>query len=643
MYSKEVLERVIFQIHKTKPLLLFAEADSTPIYGFSHDHSRNTAFMDVLMNQGFIQEERANVICILSDSESLAQGIFFTDKALYVNSARNKTGPFHAKYDEIRGLVYVSSTAELRILTDNSSVYCIDTPMWSKRNIKIFLSIASGLMDLDEEDRSRLRSVELPAPCREKDEAGGVVYGNVSNAGTLYGQDRFGTARGHGFAAERANHLIDKLSGKQAQIVGDDNAPYGADRVVNGVLIQSKYCRSGSKCIEECFEQNRLKYTNPDGSPMQIEVPSDKYDGAIQAMEIRIKNGEVPGVRDPDEAKSIIRKGHITYEQARNIARFGTVESITFDASNGAIISTYAFGISTAVSFCVSVWNGDDFQNALKIASYAGLKVGGATFVTAVVSSQLSKAGLNSVLMGSSESIVRLMGPKASAMLVNAFRSGKNIYGAAAMKSAAKLLRSNTITAGVSIVVLSAVDVVDIFRGRISGGQLFKNLINTGATVSGGTVGWAGGATAGAAIGSVIPGIGTSIGGLVGGIVGAVAGGTLGGKAADVIVSQFIEDDAKHMVELIEKAFTQLAQDYLLNQREVELAVDSLRNVLAGAALKDMYASEDRGAFVHQLLVPHIESVVRRRQPVLLPSGEQMVQGLRCTLEEIANMEPVPA
>ena len=73
--------------------------------------------------------------------------------------------------------------------------------------------------------------------------AAGVVYGDVSNASTLYGMDKFSTPRGHGFAAERANHLYDKLTGKDATLVGDDNAKWGADRLVDGVNIQSKYCQ----------------------------------------------------------------------------------------------------------------------------------------------------------------------------------------------------------------------------------------------------------------------------------------------------------------------------------------------------------------------------------------------------------------
>ena len=43
-------------------------------------------------------------------------------------------------------------------------------------------------------------------------EIGSIVYGNISNASTIYGTDKFSTPRGHGFAAEEANHLFDKIS-----------------------------------------------------------------------------------------------------------------------------------------------------------------------------------------------------------------------------------------------------------------------------------------------------------------------------------------------------------------------------------------------------------------------------------------------
>lgn len=478
----------------------------------------------------------------------------------------------------------------------------------------------------------------------------GIIYGNVSNASTIYGMDKFNTPRGHGFAAEQANHLYDKINNGdffgrgKVNLVGDDIDPNtgrivknGADRVVNGVNIQTKYCSSGSKCISECFENGKLRYINADGTPMQIEVPSDKYEAAVQAMENRIKNGEVPGVSDPSKAKEIVRKGHFTYEQAKNIARFGTVESITFDAVNGAIIASSAMGISTVLTFATSIWNGEDFDIAIKNAAYSGLKVGGTTFATSVLASQLSKAGLNSALVGSSEAIVSIMGPKASAMLVNAFRSGGNIYGAAAMKSAAKMLRGNAITGAVSVVVLSSFDVANIFRGRISGSQLFKNVANTASTVAGGTAGWVGGATAGAAIGSAIPIVGTAIGGVVGGILGSFAGGAAAGKVSGAVLDEFIEDDANKMVNIVEKVFKQLAEDYLLNKKEAENIIDRLKDRLTGKLLKDMFASKNRELFAKRILEPLVEEEAKKRKVIKVPSNIEMSKGLRVVLEELSD------
>lgn len=463
-------------------------------------------------------------------------------------------------------------------------------------------------------------------------EAAGNVYGNISNAATNYGIDKFSTPRGHGFAAERANHLYDILHGKDSVIAGDNNAKNGADRIVDGVNIQSKYCKTGAKCIKECFENDRFRYFNADGSPMQIEVPLDKYDDAVKAMAERIKKGQVPGVTDPAKAKEIVRKGNFTYEQAKNIAKAGTVESITFDAANGVVIAAYSFGLSAGLTFAISLWRGEDVDVALESAAAAGLKVGGTAFLTAVVTSQLQKSVLNGAFKASSDAIVNLIGPKASQMLVNALRTGKNIYGAAAMKSASKLLRGNVVTAAASVVVLSSVDIINIFRGRISADQLFKNITNTTATVAGGTAGWVGGASAGAALGSVVPVIGTAVGGLVGGLIGSFVGGSAANSVSSAVLDEFIEDDAKEMVEIIEEVFKDMAGEFLISQKEAEKIADILKDTIDGGLLKDMYASDYRYSFAREIMQPVFEQVTSEREKIILPQQEEMFNGMRMLL-----------
>lgn len=646
MDQKLLLADVIYQLHQKYSFYGESTLWSSPFVTFSASadgtiSQKAPEFIKNLKSKKILREDIEELICVLGDWESVAEGVFFTSKAIYVNSSKNRDKTFRVRYDDITRLEYHSDIGELAITDYDDRTYHMTTKMWDLGTIKKFLEFSSAHYNYSDKEKREISNIELPHfnSKRIGEIVAGITLGNVSNASTLYGEEKFHATRGHGFAAERANHLFDTITGHDAEIVGDGNAKNGADRFVDGVQMQSKYCNSGSKCVSECFENGKFRYFNLDGTPMQIEVPSDKYDAAITAMKERIKKGEVPGVSDPEEAKNIIRKGHFTYEQVRNIAKAGTIESITYDAANGVIIATSAFGITTLITFATSVWSGESLDVALKDAALSGLKVGGTTFVTAVVAGQLSKAGLNSLLVGSSEAIIKTLGPKGSAVLVNAFRSGKNIYGAAAMKSAAKMLRGNAVTGAVSIVVLSTGDVIDIFRSRISGAQLLKNMANTVSSVAGGTAGWIGGAAAGAALGSVVPVIGNAVGGVAGGILGAFGGGAVAGEVSDAVMKTFVEDDANKMVRIIEEAFLTMASDYLLTQREVEHVIEHLGESLTGCDLKDMYKSENRLSFAEQLIIPHVEREMKRRKKIHLLNSGSMQHGLRLLLEDISHDE----
>lgn len=641
MHTKDVLAEMIYKLNDENSFALATSlfSWSAPTVGFLYDNSLQQKFLKDLRKKKWVSETNEKIICILADWDNIAEGIVFTDKAIHVNSPKNSDKCFHVYYDKIIDLTYLSSIPELQIETAEDT-YSITSDLWSKLSIHDFLQFATENYDFCEKCDEEIKNITLDSFKNGVDIgsiAAGITYGNVSNASSLYNDDKIVTPRGHGFAAEHANHLADLYMGKKASIIGDDNLKNGADRLVDGVQIQSKYCASGSKCISECFENGQFRYWNPDGTPMQIEVPSDMYESALQSMRSRIEKGEVAGVTDPNEAERIIRKGHFTYNQVKNIAKAGTVESIIYDAASGAIIARNAFGVTAVITFANALWNDEDLDVALKSAAAQGLKVGGTTFVTAVLAGQLSKAGLNSLLVGSSEAIVQAIGPKASAVLVNAFRSGTNIYGAAAMKSAAKLLRGNAITGIVSITVLSVGDVANIFQGRISGGQLFKNLLNTASTVAGGSAGWVAGATAGAALGSAVPIIGTAIGGIAGGLLGAFAGGNVASTVSGAVLDEFIEDDANYMVKIIQDVFAELATDYLTTQDEAESIVENLQGSLTGGMLKDMFASSNRHRFAKDFLEEYFVNESNNRKYISLPTEEQMQNGLKAVLEDMAD------
>lgn len=586
--------------------------------------------------------ERGSIIGFFDTTvlESGKNGFIFTDDKIYFTQTLEK--PKKLWYDDIKEMQILDTHKKdcdrvLEITLNDDTKIIITSLFVNKTPLKEFLEI---MKDYDESAKRLEKTITYKEEKNVGANSGGWGFGASKIINTQYEEEKFHAHQGHGFAAERANNLYDKMTGHDAKIVGDDNVKNGADRIVDGVRIQSKYCATGSRCVNECFEEGgkgNFRYMF-DGKPMQIEVPSDKYDDAIRAMEDKIRNGQVDGVTNPEEAKNIVRKGHFTYEQAKNIAKAGTVESLTYDAMNGVIIATGAFGVTAMITLATSIWGGEEFDVAIKMATYSGLKVGGTAFITSVIAAQLSKAGLNSALVGSSEVIVSMMGPKASAVLINTFRESgsKMIYGAAAMKSAAKLLRGNVITAGVTFVVLSSFDVVNIFKGRISGEQLFKNMIETAATVGGGAGGLIMGAAAGAALGSIVPGIGTVIG-TVGGVAGSLIGGATAGKLSSKVTSEFLEDDADEMVKIMQEVFTDMSSEYLLNNKEAEKSVDKLKEKLDGKKLKDMYASSDRKQFARKMLIPIIESEIAKRKVIQKPSTDLMIASIKTVLEEISD------
>lgn len=433
--------------------------------------------------------------------------------------------------------------------------------------------------------------------------------------------NRFHASKGHGFAAEQANDLLDKLSGKNAQILGDDNAKDGADRLVDGMKIQSKYCQSAKESINAAFQNNgqgTYRYIDSNGNPMQVEVPSDQYEEAVRQMEKKIAEGQVPGVTDPKDARKIVRKGRVTYQTACNIAKAGTIDSLLFDAAHGTVIAANAFGISAVIVFAKAQWDGKDVSESIDAAVCAGLQAGGIAFATSVLSAQLTRTALNNAMMAPSISIVKALPSNVRQTLVNALRNGPSIYGNAATKNLAKLMRSNIIAQAVVLTVLSAGDITNFFRGRISGKQLFKEVTILASGL--------GGAAIGGAVGGML--------GPVGSIAGAMIGGALTSSQMHKLMDHFIEDDAVALVNIIRKRLIVLAQQYLLTEEELELVVDALKEALVQEKLLEMYASDDREAFADTMLKAGIEETIRWRATVQMPSTELMMQGMGRVLSD---------
>lgn len=519
--------------------------------------------------------------------------------------------------------------------------------IWNDKNTYLFFIVTDGEW-VDEEFDEWFTTISLSNQYSidfSVDPASDGAFHGINQTSQKYTINRyFDEARfqvphtGHGWAAERGNNLIDNIKGvfkgNHSTIVGDNNVKNGADRLVtyadgSKIYIQSKYYASAAKGIASCFENGEFRYFDAEGKPMKIEVPADQYDAALRDMRSRILNGEIAGVDDPSKAESIIQKGSLTYQQAKHIAQAGTVESILYDSAHGCVVASTSMGLSAAVELALSIWRGASFDEAIKGSIWRGLEVGGQSFVISVLSSQIAKSSINTAMIPASKVITHALGPKVSAVIVNAFRpAGSAIYGAAAMQSAAKLLRGGVITTTVTAAVLTAFDVADIIQGKISWKQLAKNATKTVAGVTGGYFGYLGGAAIGTAI---FPGPGT----VIGSIIGSVAAGVGTSAGAKAITDLIAEDDAEEMISIIETQFQSIALEYFLTEDEAMQAVANLQKNIKAGTLKEMFQSKDREAFARQLIEDSINPVVKERAHIDLPSDEEYAEYLTEVLEDI--------
>lgn len=440
--------------------------------------------------------------------------------------------------------------------------------------------------------------------------------------------NKFHTKGGTGFAAEDANSFIDRLSFKRVQQVGTSNQINGADRIVDGISIQTKYFETASQTINSAFGSDGYRY----GAQL-LEVPSDQYDDCVRLMREKISNGQVPGVSDPSEAERIVKKGSVSYKQAYYIARAGNIHSLFYDMETQAITSGYTFAISFAINYAQNLWAGQCAEDALKTSISNALKSGTTSFIAGIITAQILRTHTAAVGVVVARNGVKFVAQSSVGKLlieqIAKTSLGKAVYGAAATNHIAKLLRTNTITTGVVTAVMAIPDFYRaLFEGSISWEQFIKN---TGINLSS-VAGGAGGAWAGAAIGTIFGPVGT----FVGGLIGAVFGGTVSSEMSKVILDDLIEDDAKRMLKILPDGLAELSADFLLSESEALELFEEVNKRVDAEFLREMFKSSDRNCFVYEQFKDFCEKVIAKRPLVKLPEEDTVEEILASVNDEIS-------
>jgi hypothetical protein len=463
----------------------------------------------------------------------------------------------------------------------------------------------------------------------------GAVLASSEIASTLERTQvaKFHTKGGAGFAAEEANALKDHLSGSTVEMTGLANELNGADRIVDGIPIQTKYFDNARATVEAAFDSTTGQYRY--GSQL-LEVPRDQYPECLSVMRDKIAAGKVPNITNPSEAESLIRQGSVTYRQARNIARTGNIDSLAYDAQTQAVTTGCVFTISFLLEFGHRAWSGEDIKMAARNAATSALSSGAKSFVTGVAAAQVLRtraAAGGTVVMRSGVKVIHTTeAGKAMVRQIASASLRKSVSGVAALNHVSKLLRSNVITSSIATVVVTGPDFYRAAVSRsISWPQFTKNLCTNIGGVGGATGGWFAGAAAGATLGSAVPVVGTAIGGVVGGIVGGLAGGIGGSALAKAGADLIADDDAKHLSNVIQQAVGDVAHDYLLTAKEVSTLTKAVKATVTSNWLKQMHKagawSSEKNAcygFAYSAFEKKCEKIVESRPRISVPSPEEI-------------------
>lgn len=462
---------------------------------------------------------------------------------------------------------------------------------------------------------------------------------------------KYRTKAAHGFAAEDANAYNERLMGKKVEQVGRSNEKNGADRITNGQYIQTKYYQTAKGSVNAAFDSTTgaYKYMDNNGKPQILEVPKDQYDECVKELAERIKRGDMKnvGIDDPAEAKNIIKRGDYTYQQAKNIAKAGNIDSLLFDLKTGAVVAISTFGISFTINLGFTLLfhkkNNLSSSEAIQYSLLAGIKSGCISLGNHVTYMQLLRTSsgrkLATVATKGAKSVVDNIwesefGKKIITRLAKSITK-KNVTGAAAKSVVTKELRTNAITGLISFCATSIPDTVSVIKGNVSKGQYIKNMCVGGA------------AATGTVIGGWLGGIATSESGGWGMPIGSLVGGFVFEQGAKYLGDQLCQDDATKMLRLVLLAKVLLSNDYLLqSQEEFEYADANLNyyKVIDPTFLVGMYvaggkANDDfkRVEYAYKRMEYYFEKTIRKRKTIKI-SHKDVEDNFEDILEKMKKM-----
>ena len=409
--------------------------------------------------------------------------------------------------------------------------------------------------------------------------------------------------QGHGYGAEYGNKTVDRILGKKVEGGQEkENGHHkksGADKIVNGQKVQTKYYKSAADTYRAGFKDSSHDY-----SGQVIEVPRDQYNEIRNKLQKDIDAGNIDGIEPGTPAENYLKKGYFSYAQSYRLAASGTIESITMDMANGIMTSMTSASITAIIIFASGVWQGKDVKEAAKDGLMTAGQVIGKGAVIYTITMQVSRGKVWNYALGKRvdspmSKVSEEVAEKINSKIVNSSVGTKlNLQEVTGQK---------LVSGAVTVAVVFGPDVCRACMGKISVKQLAKNA----------TAGAAG--LAGMAVGSAV-----TAGNPLGGMIGGAVGGAVGKKVMD----NFIEDDAVAMFRVMKEEFLDVVMSSYLTQEEFEeVAKRTIWDKKVSKELQNMYKKSKKGehrAYANSLIEEVVIDVLKKRRKI---TNEMWIEG----------------
>ncbi|WP_042476704.1 hypothetical protein [Bacillus ndiopicus] len=374
------------------------------------------------------------------------------------------------------------------------------------------------------------------------------------------------------------------------------------------------YCPTVESTTEICLQY----ITNSER--LLLEVPFEQYEDIVEAIRKRDNATK--------DLTQMIKKGAFTYAQIKHMTLARNIHGLIMDEQGRINFINDAISISAVTAFAQSKWNGAARKVAIENGIYTGIAVLGETFAEEVISLQLNNHDditADFDLNPDISSALKTGGAKMASKKMAASITKKAMISSAATKKGIMLLNANVVTGALVTGMMSAVDIARTVKGKMSSQQLFKNVAKTAASVAGGIAG----TLLGSGIGLSIPNVSTAIISIIGGVIGLIIGSSLASRITKRVLDLFIRDDALQMLDIFNNRLSTLAEEYLLNEEELEQALhdfEVLHNM--PKTLIEMYSSEDQQQFADELIHRELTRIIKLRMYLHVPTNEEIYEVL---------------